>query len=491
MNQPPNFLLLYVDQMRYDAMGCAGHPDVVTPNLDRLASEGTRFARHFVQHPLCMPSRISMLTGRYPTNLRITEMGVPVPEDTATLATLLGRAGYRTANVGKLHFLPHSNRDHREPHPAYDFDHLEISDEPGPYDDAYRAYIRRTRPDQLDAISRHVLPPAAGVWREAVAFEDTVDHDGVPDPWTTVPFAGDDDATHTAFVGQRTIDLLNGAGDRPFFTIAGFYSPHSPLFAPQRFLDLYDPDRLTLNAMPDDVRANADEAGFSDATRRQAAHGYYAMISEVDHWVGRILDTLDERGLAENTVVAFTSDHGEFLGDFLRWAKGYPGPDCISRVPLLVRGPGVDKGVCEGLVEAVDIAPTFLELAGVPVPPHADGASLVPALSGQPFRGKPGVLMESSQFPGHWRTWRTPTHRYVLHDNGREHLYDLTAEHGEYHDVVDDPVHRDALYEHRHGLATKMIDAYHATPRGWPTWARPSIWSRSHGPGNAASWPTP
>ncbi|MEM8738875.1 MAG: sulfatase-like hydrolase/transferase [Planctomycetota bacterium] len=470
MPASPNILLIYTDQMRFDALGCSGNPDIQTPHLDRLAAGGTRFSRHFVQHPFCMPSRVSMLSGRYPSNLHITAMGVPVPQDLDIVSHLVGRAGYRTANIGKLHFLPHSNRDHREPHPPYGFDHLEISDEPGAYDDAYRAYIARTRPDQLEAISRHNCPPAAHWWRDAVKFQDTVSHDLVADTWQTVPFVGDDDATHTAFVGQRTIDYLNRASksDAAFFAIGSFYSPHSPLFAPQRYLDLYDPDALTLHEMPAEVLAKADEAGYDEATRRQAMHGYYAMISEVDHWVGRILDTLDATGLAENTVVAFTSDHGEFLGDFLRWGKGYPGPDCVSRVPLLMRVPGAPGGrVCDALVESVDIVPTLLRLAGVPLPGHLDGEPLLEALRGDTFAGKPGVLMEDTEMMGGWRSWRTDTHRYVLHHDGTEHLFDLNANHGEYHNLADDADRREALLEHRLGLATKMINAYHPKPQQW------------------------
>ena len=468
MPAPPNILLLYTDQQRFDALGCAGNPDIQTPHLDRLAAGGTRYSHHFVQHPFCMPSRVSMLTGRYPSNLQITEMAVPVPPDTVTVAGLLGGGGYRTANVGKLHFLPHSNRDHRDPHPRYGFDHLEISDEPGPYDDAYRAYIARTQPAQLPAISRHVLPKAARTWRETIGFADTVEHKLIADTWTTTAFTGDDSATHTAFVGQRTIDLIEQSGDRPFFNVAGFYSPHSPLFAPQRFLDLYDPAALTLPPLPDAIEARASQQGFDEATRRQAMHGYYAMISEVDHWVGRILDTLERRGLADRTVVVFTADHGEFLGEFARWGKGYPGPDVVSRVPLIVRGPGVPAGrVNEGLVEAVDIVPTLLRLAGVPIPAAVDGRLLPGIWPDGPTAGKAGVLMEDSQAQGGWRSWRTPTHRYVLHADGTEHLYDLAAAQGEYFDVAEDPTQRDALHRHRHALATAMIAAYHPRPRTW------------------------
>ena len=150
-----NVLLIYTDQLRADAIGCATRGpmagEAFTPNIDRLAARGVRFDDCFVQHPQCMPSRLSMLTGRYPSSLGITQMGVPVPEDAETLPRIVGRFGYRTANVGKLHFLPHANRDHRLPHPPYGFDHAEISDEPGVYDDAYRAWVARHHPDQLRA----------------------------------------------------------------------------------------------------------------------------------------------------------------------------------------------------------------------------------------------------------------------------------------------------------------------------------------------------
>ncbi|HET7772054.1 MAG TPA: sulfatase-like hydrolase/transferase, partial [Chloroflexota bacterium] len=149
----PNILILYTDQLRWDALGANGNPDVKTPNLDRLAQAGLTFRRFIVQNPVCMPSRVSFLTGQYPSTLGITHMGVPVPEDTLTLPRMLKPYGYRCANVGKLHFLPHANRDHREPHPRYGFDQLEISDEPGCYEDAYRAWVKRKAPEYLDAVS--------------------------------------------------------------------------------------------------------------------------------------------------------------------------------------------------------------------------------------------------------------------------------------------------------------------------------------------------
>ena len=127
----PNILIIHTDEQRWDALGANGNPHIRTPHLDRLAREGVNFDHFFVQNPVCMPSRISLLAGQYPSTLGLQHMAVPVPEQVMTLEHILGRSGYATACIGKLHFLPHANRDHRELHPAYGFDHLEISDEPG------------------------------------------------------------------------------------------------------------------------------------------------------------------------------------------------------------------------------------------------------------------------------------------------------------------------------------------------------------------------
>ena len=169
----PNILILYTDQQRWDALGANGNNDIQTPNLDRLATEGVNFSRYFVQNPVCMPSRASFLTGQYPSTLRITRMGIPVPDDTITLPKMLRNYGYCSANIGKLHFLPHANRDHRQIHPDYGFDHLVISDEPGCYSDAYHSWVKHKYPDQLDYISVG-LPPATSVWHQQMGIQDGV-----------------------------------------------------------------------------------------------------------------------------------------------------------------------------------------------------------------------------------------------------------------------------------------------------------------------------
>ena len=466
----PNILILYTDQQRWDALGANGNNDIITPNLDQLASRGVNFTHHFVQNPVCMPSRISMLSGRYPSSLGITRMGVPVPEDIVTLPHILKQYGYRSANIGKLHFLPHANRDHRLPHPSYGFDRLEIADEPGVYEDAYRAWARRKAPEQMDGISAGI-PPATRVWQRVMGFDDEVFHRGDPDGRHdfdgAIPFPADDGLTHSAFVGEQTIDFIEQSGEEPFLCIAGFYSPHAPWMTPQKYLDLYDADQLSIPAFPDHINAQRrpePEAPFSDAQLRRARQGYYAMISEVDHYVGGILEALDACGKRNNTIVVFTSDHGEWLGDHLRYGKGYPADDAVSRVPLIISAPDGCRGQAHHeVVEAVDIVPTLLELAAIQIPTFIHGESLAGLVEGRVARRKDIALTEGDG----WKTLRAERFRYLVHADGRENLWDLDADPGAYVDVADQDEYAGALADCRRALLQRLLEIERPLPRAW------------------------
>ncbi len=466
--QRPNILILYTDQQRWDGLGANGNRDILTPHLDQLAAESSNFDHYFVQNPVCMPSRISFLTGQYPGTLGITHMGVPVPEATLTLPRMLGPQGYTCANIGKLHFLPHANRDHRHVHPTYGFDHLEISDEPGSYEDAYRAWVRRKDPAQLPHISLG-LPPTARIWHQTMRLTDPVPHPTTWDRQTTrdaIPFAGTDEVSHTAFVAEQTIEYLRQAREacQPFLCIAGFYSPHEPWVAPQRFLDLYDRRDLSIAAYPPEAAAQAADPQFQAEQLRTARHGYYAMISEVDFHVGTILQTLADLNLEEETIVVFTSDHGEWLGEYFKWGKGYPGEDVVSRVPLLIRIPGQHSGQrISRIVEGVDVVPTLLELAGCQIPPPVQGHSLLPLIHGEAHGGKNDALMEMRG----WKSVRNQCYRYVMHANGRECLWDLEAEFGQYRDVAGQAAYRADLAAMRARLVQRVIRTESPQERSW------------------------
>jgi arylsulfatase A-like enzyme len=461
----PNILLLYTDQQRWDALGANGNAEIHTPNLDRLAADGLNCDRFFVQNPVCMPSRISMLSGLYPATLGIVRNGVPVPPQTVVLPHLLCNYGYHRANIGKLHFLPHASRDHRDPHPAYGFDHLEIADEPGCYVDAYRAWVGRQAPEELDAISVG-LPAATEVWQRTIGIDDGIAHPKDRFPKEPIPFRSRSDLTHTAFVAEQTMAYLERHHQGPFFCIAGFYSPHSPWVAPQEFIDLYDPQALTLPRFPEALDAQRREGHFSGRELRVARQGYYAMVSEVDHHVGRILSHLDALGLAGNTIVIFTSDHGEWLGEHLRYGKGHPGHDCVSRVPFILRWPGriADPGrTSHALIEAIDVVPTLLECAGIPRPGHLQGRSFAPLLAGQQAMTRSSALTEGEG----WVTLRLDGLRYVLEADGREALYDLERDPCAYDDVAADPTYHEALMGTRHALLIRLLARERPLRREW------------------------
>jgi arylsulfatase A-like enzyme len=458
----PNILLVYADQLRWDAVGANGNPDVRTPVIDSLAATGANFDHCFVQNPVCMPSRVSMLSGRYPSALGITHMGVPVPDDVLVLPRMLHPFGYRTGNLGKLHFLPHANRDHRDPHPSYGFDVLELSEEPGPYEDAYRAWVRQRAPEHLDAVSLG-LPKAAQAWHDALGIEDGISHPAQRFPKRAMPFRAPDDLTHGAFVADRTAQFIRESAGRPWLAVASFYSPHSPWVAPQRFLDLYDPERLALPELPPELAGERDPE-FDETALRSARHGYFAMVSEVDEHIGTLLGVLDELGERDDTIVVLVADHGEWLGDSLRYGKGFPASDPVSRVPFVLNWPGGNlRAAVTDLVEAVDVVPTLLELAGIPIPSPVQGRSLLPLVRGA-GAARGSALTESAG----WRSLRTASHRYVARADGTELLFDLGAEFGQDRDVAADPGHAGELAAVRGELVRRMIEAEQPLPRTWP-----------------------
>jgi arylsulfatase A-like enzyme len=367
----PNILIISTDQQRWDALGANGNRDIQTPNLDWLAAEGINFDHYFVQHPMCIPSRASFLTGMYPATLGLAHAGVPFPPDTPTLARLLHGAGY------------------------------------------------------------HVQQPIDGA----------------------AAFAGDACSIQRAFVAEQTIAFLaQQQPDRPFLCLTGFYPTHAPWIAPKQGVEMNQRDTAALTKLPPPA----------------ARHGGYAMIGEVDHYVGRILDQLEQQQQAEDTIVVFTSEHGEWTGEHPKYGQGYPGGDAVGRVPLLVRWPAgvvAPDRVVSAIVEAVDIVPTLLECAGVQIPPHIQGRSFAAALSDDTFAGRESALLEHAG----WKNLRTARHRYLIHADGSERLWDLERDPRECHDVAGEPDYAAILAEHRRLLLARLIEQERPLPGRWVT----------------------
>lgn len=461
-----NIVLIYTDQQRWDTISALGNPLIHTPNLDRLCRTGTAFDHAFVNCPVCMPSRMSMLSGRYPAALGIANNGVPMPEDIECVQHILGRYDYRTANIGKLHFLNHSSygRNHRDPHPSYGFETMINSDEPGCYDDAYMKWVERHDPSAVDAC-RADTPPA---WMGAPVHQRPRE---VTSPYV---FDGPEQLSHTAFVAEETCDYIRRHATDRFFCIAGIYAPHCPVNPPQRFVDFYDPDDMPLPARAEGENFVDRQTGkpVPDSQWRKIKAYYYALVSHIDDQVGRIISTVEELGLRERTLIVFTADHGEYLGDHGRIAKG-GAQDSSSRVPLVFSMPGtVDQDrVLNDIVEAVDIVPTVLDLAGVQQPPEMRGRPLVldsdrshrsgraEAETDVAPRRSAFIELGSEQLGHHYKSVRTKEYLYACHRDGEEELYLLETDPEQIRNVAAEPNAADVLSAARKELVERTFDA--------------------------------
>ncbi|MSU25456.1 MAG: iduronate-2-sulfatase [Opitutus sp.] len=375
-----NVLFLIADDLNCD-LGGYGVKEMVTPNLDQLAARGVKFASAYCQFPLCSPSRSSFLTGRRPnvTGVLLNPSAGTTPVSphfrekipaTITLPQNFKRHGIFTARVGKLyHYGVPADIGTSSLDDYYSWDQVV---NPRGRD--------REEHEKIFSISPNVTAPGA-----SSQFGGTLS-------W----LADDEgeDIDHTDGVGAtEAIKLLERfqRESRPFFLAVGFYRPHTPYVSPKHFFDLYPTNKITLPPLSDDDRARPIAPAWAsaqpaqdqltDEVRRQAIQAYHAATSFMDAQLGRVVDRLDRLGLAKNTVIVFTSDHGYHLGDHGLWQKQSLF-ERSTRVPLIISAPGA-KGngrTTTALVELVDLYPTLAALTGLPVPDYLDGTSLRPIL---------------------------------------------------------------------------------------------------------------
>lgn len=359
----PNIVIVMTDQQRWDTLGVYGNDRIRTPNLDRLAGDGALFEHAFVPVPLCIPSRASLFTGQYPSRHGVASgTGRSSMADTSNLAASLHDAGYRTILAGKNHVFDKNGL-------ARWFDHVVAYDHAGRVSDG-------------DSDERAVRASRKG------RFDERFIEDGVRD------------AAHapTRRITSAAIDAVGDAreGDQPFFLWLSYPDPHPPYVVAEPYASMYRGQDLGEPVMRigelDDkpLRQRVSQrlmraADYSSEELRRLREIYYGMISFVDDEVGRFTDALHETGIAEDTIVVFTSDHGDYLGDHGMVRKSPAMYDCLVRVPMFIRWPGhiVPTRVTETLVESIDLAPTLLELAGVTPLSRAEGSSVAPVLNGQ------------------------------------------------------------------------------------------------------------
>lgn len=455
--QGPNVIFITTDHQRYDCIGANGNPHIRTPVLDRLASEGVSLDRCYVQNPLCMPSRASIWTGRYPQNHRVTDNGIALPKHEITMPRAFGQAGYRTVNIGKLHFLPHYGRDHTQndrEYSGYGYDTNLLSDEPGCYRDAYIRWVERVAPEHLEGV--RVPVPVPGKDNGRGHFQGWV-------------FGAPEEFSHPAWIAHEACKFISAyEDDKPFFLSLGFYAPHPPLNPPQKYLDLYDPDSLPLPKQhPSDMAKSALRDITPQQWREDIAY-FYAMCSLVDHYVGCVIEVLRELALLDDTIIVFMADHGDALGEHGMVNKGPSNYESIVRVPCIIRWPDrlpTGRRV-SGLVEAVDVFPTLCELTEVPIPKGVKGQEMTSLLRGETDEGRESVLIEHKNPTTGFsvKTLRTPEFKYFRFNDDREVLYDLREEDEEVFNRADDPKYASDLADLRGRLLSRLIAAEEDLP---------------------------
>ncbi len=456
-SRPKNVLFIWTDQQRPDTIGAyrgsSGVPGPDTPNVDRLAAGGALFEQAYCTQPVCSPSRASVLTGLYPHAHGVPQNNIPLAAEIPTLAELLRPHGYATGYVGKWHL---GNELGRPELGTHGFDSWVSTEDQYTRDRAAEGFS-----DYYHfLVSRGYEPPDTAADGAKVFSRPTA---------AKLP----EEVGKPAFQAGACVDFLERNRDRPFLLMVNFLEPHPPYIGP--FDDRYDPERVPLpeswyRAMEPSVPARYrqrrreyevrlpqvdtnDERGWKALKAR-----YWGSCTLVDKYVGKILDRLEVLGLADDTVVVYSTDHGDMMGEHRLIQKSVP-YEGATHVPLIVRAPGVEAAQGRRLatpVSQVHLVPTLLDLLGQPVPGHVQGTSLVPLLaegdrapeeaevviewngrprqvsgSGDVSEAKPSEVVDV-------RTIRRGRWKLNAHLTGEVELYDLRADPGELHNAVAD-----------------------------------------------------
>ena len=453
----PNILVIFSDTHGAWATGCYGSDVAVTPHIDRLASEGIVFDRAYSQNPLCVPSRQSMITGKYSCQTGVLQNDTPMPR-LYTIADHLSLVGYETAALGKMHFIPDTECSlGKERHQGFArrIDYEE-----------FWWYLRNERgfaplegfPDDPWRIVHLEKAQHALQWPK-VATPGGMKPNALFGTWGTLPHEDHQEA----MVLREWRRFLSEKRERSFLAFVSFQSPHPPLIPPPEFLDLHRGAIPLPLPVGDDIRRHPIWGkrvhGADDRRRAEYLRHYYAFVSYMDWCVGEVLRMLDEAGLRDRTLAVYLSDHGD-----MGFRHGMTGKTVFYeesvRVPLIVRTPdGIGAGRRHtGLVELLDIFPTFCETAGVAPPPELPGRSLwKDQLSGRDG-GKETVFSESYPMRRNAVVFGPRPHRMVLTDRWKliqygdicVDLFDVTTDPANNHNLAPDPL--------RHHTVEELLD---------------------------------
>lgn len=442
----PNILWIVTDQQRWDTIGELNNEFVKTPNIDRLVREGVTFTTAYTQSPICTPSRASFLTGMYPTSVRATRNGAAYWPEAAPLVTaMLSDAGFDGGSVGKLHL---STAQGNKP-------------EIRPLNDGYRVFHFMHAPYQGGSTNDwQMYYKKRGV--DVMAYKNELGY--VPEQYHPTRWSAD-----------RAIDFITERRERPWLMSLNFYDPHGPFDPPPEYIERYDIDALPGPRITDEDLI--EKAKFSDVMfqgseprdwrgrrGKETQAAYWAQIDLIDEHVGRVLAALEETGQLDNTLIIFTADHGEMLGDHGLRRKGARLYEPLLRVPLIFWYPSkIEQNLqSDALVAAMDIAPTLLELTGLEVPERMQGKSLLPILTGETaphyhrdyvraefydtLENRPEEGQKEPAFVTMLRDKQYKLITYHGHPEGGE-LFDLVNDPDEFNNLWNNPDYQDIRFE--------------------------------------------
>jgi len=469
----PNILLLTTDEQHCRTLGAYGNPEVRTPHLDQLGEEGVVFDRAYCANPLCSPSRASILTGQYPSRHGCWTVGVNLPSDAWSVADVLARSGYQTAALGKMHLQAAHPNEGNESAETFlrDRNPLDFDTWDGPYYGFQKACLSMGHACNEQNASLHY-----GKWLRERGVDIKRYWDDVrpgvrkEERWEDTLWDLPVEYHNSVWTGDIALDYLESAAqsDEPFFAWVSFQDPHDPYRVPNPYHDRYRPEDVLpiirregeMDDKPPHFQdwyhgRNMDHLCEMEGNTRSIPGGcefyvrardypvqrhliwnacVYGMVDLIDDQVGRILDRLETLGLAENTLVIFTSDHGDYMGNHFFWFKGPYHYEDVIRIPLMMRWPARMTGDrrCESVVSLVDLAPTLLDAAGVSPAEEVEGNSLVGVAAGEEKPARDYAIVEN-------RTTRNGLYLVTVVKDRYKATFYVGEEYGELYDRDDDP----------------------------------------------------
>jgi arylsulfatase A-like enzyme len=479
-----NILFIMCDQLRWDYLSCYGHPNLATPNIDALAARGVRFTRAYVQSPVCGPSRMSFYTGRYVSSHGATWNGVPLKVGEMTLGDYLRPLGVETVLVGKTHMRADTEGMARlgvDPNSIIGVRVAECGFDPYERDDGLHAVGPDGRYDpQVPRYNRYLNDKGYGGdnpwhdWANAAAGEGNALASGWAMRHARKPARVAEEDSETPYMTRRAMDFMAEAGDRPWCLHLSYIKPHWPYIAPAPYNAMYGPGDVLPAVRSEEERRDPHPiyAAFMDLrvsgafsredVRAEVIPVYMGLIKQIDDQLGHLFRFMEGRGLLESTLIVFTSDHGDYLGDHWMGEKDLFHEPSV-RIPLIICDPSseadaVRGSACDALVEAIDLAPTFLDVLGADPAEQShrlEGRSLLPWLRGaRPAGWRNHVVSEYdySILPVAARLGVEPRHarlfmvaddrwKYVHAIGFRPMLYDLASDPHEFRDLGADPAY--------------------------------------------------